>query len=437
VIAALSAALGLGAFLIFEVLLHVARATTPVGGALHQVLHHWASGKPGSWILLALLAAALSYPLRALLALRRRDDAASTTASELRILATLGAASTLLVASSAILRVLAAGVGTPDEDAPAFAARIDPQMAAWSFLGAGLPLLAVVWAVVGVGWARRESSQIAARIVTIVSGALVVLVTSASLLRWWLALADVKHDDEWMMPGRRYELIVSAGDPLDHGRNMLIFVAATAAVALVVAARRGRSNPGRSRETIGGASLFALGLVAFALTRGAAYDALHPLPYWGDGINSWLDDAAVAALPRGDTCILGARDFPRLELSRDGRGSFNGSSWRDLATLTKELDSLKARWIAVQPGKRFPGRFEAAIPADVAMEVVSPAFAAARAAGYDTFDLIEASPRRTYMTRTLGEITYRPRVCHVVVEPPAELPHQGTWGDFARSLSGS
>jgi hypothetical protein len=437
VIAALSAALGLGAFLIFEVLLHVARATTPVGGALHQVLHHWASGKPGSWILLALLAAALSYPLRALLALRRRDDAASATASELRILATLGAASTLVVVSGAMLRVYAAGVRALGEDALAVAVRLEQQMAAWSFLGTALSLLAVLWAVVGIGWARRESSRSAARIVTIVGSSALVLITSLALLEWWFTVANITYNEEWTMPGRRHETIVSTGDPLIHGRNALIGVAAIAAVALLVAARRGRSGRGAAREMIAGASLFALGLGAFALTRDQAYDALHPLPYWGDGVNSWLDDAAVASLPHGDTCVFGVEDFPNLALTRDGRGSFNGSPWRDVAELTKLLESLKALWIQVQPGKRFPGRFEAAIPADVAMEVVSPAFAAARAAGYDTFDLIEASPRRTYMTRTLGEITYRPRVCHVVVEPPAELPHQGTWGDFARSLSGS
>jgi hypothetical protein len=436
--ALLAAAIGLGALLIAGELIHVLR--DKIGGPLYHLdgrLREWTGDRPGGSIALGLLAAASSYAVRALLALRRQDDPLTAIARELRILATGGAASSVAFLATVIGSVQAQRMVAPTEILTRVlfsAGRIEHELVMWSITGAGLLLLTAIWGLVGVTWARRGSSRSALPIVTLAGLAAIVGVAGTSLLRWILAIPDISHDTEWMQSSRRYELILDTGESLIQGRKILIFVAALAAVGVLFAARRARPRPAVRREISAAAGLFAAGLAAFALTRGAAHDALHPLPFWDGSAAGWLDDDTVAALPPGEKCTLGLQDQPSIVGGEDGRFRLNSAPPQDPAELQEKLESSKALWLQVQPGKRFEGRLEAVIPAHASIAVVAPIVAAARAAGYAGLDVIEALPRRTYVTRTLGEISYRPRVCHVPIKADVELPRQGTWGDFVRSL---
>lgn len=431
---AVTAVLGLVALLSADVVLEVLRGLGAPVRQLHYLLRGWTKHGPAAWISLGLLAAALSSAARAAIALRRHDDPEGAMARELRILAVSGAISTAAFVATAMGSVqITRDVGAT-ENMYFSAYRTEHEVMLWSITGAGLLLLAVLWGVVGVVSARRESAGSAARIVTIAGLASVVSVAAASVLRWWAAIPSISNDTEWMIPSRRYELILGTGDSLVQGRCALIVVAAIAAVGIVIASRRPRASA--PRETILAAGLFAVGLAAFALTRAAAHDALHPLPYWEGSASGWLEDATVAALPVNGTesCVPGAQDQPLLELSSNGRIRFQMSGWQEVVELQKSLESMRALWQQIQPGKRFVGRIEVVIPASTPIDRVAPAVLAARAAGFAGLDVIEALPGRTYVTRTLGEISYRPRVCYVPIALDVELPRQGTWGDFARSL---
>jgi hypothetical protein len=399
---------------------------------LHSLVRQWTKHGPAAWISLGLMAAALSSAARAAHALRRRDDPPNATARELRILAVSGAVSTAAFVATAIGSVQITRDGGATENMYFSAYRTEHEVVMWSMTGAGLLLLALLWGVVGVASARRESAGSAARIVTILGLASVVSVAAASLLRWWAAIPSINNDTEWMVPSRRYELILGTGDALVQGRLALIVVAAIAAVGVLLASRRPR--PAASRETIAAAGLFVVGLVAFALTRAAAHDALHPLPYWDGSAAGWLDDAVVASLPPGEKCALGLQDQPTIVLTDDGRVRFNGSLPQGPIELQETLKKQRDLWLQVQPHKQFQGRLEAVFAADGLIVLVAPIIEAARAAGYAGIDVIEAMPRRTYVTRTLGEISYRPRVCYVPISLDVALPRQGTWGDFARTL---
>ncbi len=287
--------------------------------------------------------------------------------------------------------------------------------------------------------ARRGPREAAARIPWVVALASIASVIEVALLHYAGELR-ASFTTEWIAPVARHRILVEAGAPLDQGRSALLVAAGVAAAMILILARGERWKPAPPRTLIASAGIFVLGLAAFALTRGAAHDARAPLPFIDGEISSWLGlgGFSVTELPPGQRCTPGVPDHPTIEVSgrgphgrlaRVGRAEVASS-----AELRGALESRKQLWSQLNPGKQFPGHFEAMIPAEAPMDEVAPFLAAARAAGYLVFDVIEAMPRQTYMTRTRGEITYEPRLCHVPIQSGLELPRQGTWGDFARSL---
>jgi hypothetical protein len=436
VIALVAAAIGLGALLFVEAALHLAHGFTHAMDALRGILREWTRCSAESWIVLGLLSAALSYPARALLALRRRDPRTTAIAGELRVLAALGATSSALLVSTAMGWIYAGRGPEPSEplnNAMFVAARLARELTMWSILGAGLVLLAALWGLVSVTWARRESRGSAARIVTIAGLVAAVLATGASLLAWWITVTDATFNAEWMDPEHRYELTVRTGDPLVQGRWVLLAVAAVAAAAILIAARREQRSSPSSRELKAGAGLFALGLLTFALTRSADHDARHPVPLWQPTGITPFSDARAASLPKGEQCLVLAEEAPRVELV-DGTWLVDGVRAPTAAALADLLAAKKKLWTQVSPRKSFPGLVLASIPADAPMSLVRLYLQAARDVGYPELSVLETRPPRAFVTRTLGELAYRPRLCVVRVSQADALPTTGTWGDWARSL---
>jgi hypothetical protein len=410
----------------------------PLGGLFEM----WSGGPGGWWILVGLLAIAWSYPVRALLARRREDDATPERAGDLRILATLGAASSVGFVLFALVMVDAARRTQPAPNAKVDLSNLirrAGESAGWTLVGSGLLVLVALWSAAVVLDARREPREAAAKIPWVVALASIASVTGIALLRFDGELSAT-FTTEWSPPLARYRNLVEAGAPLNQGRSALLVAAGIAAAMILILARRERQRPAPARSLIASAGLFALGLAAFAITRGTAHDAQAPLPFL-DGavsIEPELGGYAITELPPGQRCTPGVPEHPTLEVTHRGPhgrlARVGGGEVVRIGELPGALESHKQLWTQVNPGKQFPGHLEAMIPAEAPMDEVAPLLAAARAAGYVDFDVIEMMPQQTYVTRTRGEIIYRPRLCHVPIKSGLELPRQGTWGDFARSL---
>jgi hypothetical protein len=410
----------------------------PVGSALAM----WSDGPLGWKLLVGLLAIACSYPVRALLARRRQDDARPERAGELRILAMLCATSSVGFVLFALVLIDAARKSRPPPNAKVdFSSwiRLEGEIAGWTLVGSGLLVLAALWSAAVILDARREPREAAAKIPWVVALASIASVIGVALLHYAGELRP-SLTTEWIAPVARHRILVEAGAPLNQGRSALLVAAGVAAAMILILARGQRRRPAPPRSLIASAGLFALGLAAFALTRDAAHDAQAPLPFLDGAISGWLgfEGFTVTQFPPGQRCTPGIPDHPTIEVSgRGARSRFARVSRAEVASsaeLQGVLEGRKQLWSQLNPGKQFPGHFEAMIPAEAPMDEVAPFLAAARAAGYVVFDVVEALPQQTYMTRTRGEITYEPRLCHVPIESGVELPRQGTWGDFARSL---
>lgn len=410
---------------------------------LGSLFEMWSNGPSGWRILVGLLVIACMYPVRAILARRREDDATPERAGDLRILATLGAASSVGFVLFALVMIDAARRTQPQLNAKVdFSGLIRRagESAGWSLIGSGLLVLAALWSAVVVLDARREPREAAAKIPWVIALASIAGITGVALLRYEGELR-ASFTTEWIPAHARHRLLVEAGASLNQGRTALLFAASIAAAVILILARGERQRPAPPRSLIASAEIFALGLTAFALTRSAAHDARAPLPFLDGALSSQLglDEDAFTALPPGQRCTPGLPEHPTIEVSALGPhgrlARVGGAEVMSSAELPRALENRKQLWIQLNPGKPFPGHFEALIPAEAPMDEVAPFLAAARAVGYAEFDVIEVMPQQTYMTRTRGEITYQPRLCHVPIKSDLELPRQGTWGDFARSLS--
>jgi hypothetical protein len=237
------------------------------------------------WILLGLLATTCAYPLRALFGLRRRNDAATPRAGELRRLTQLGAASSVGMMGIALLTIQGSRALLPDPrqkvDLTSLL-RLQGESAGWTLVGVGLVILAALWGAVGLLQARREPREAAPKIAATVAIAAIVSVLGASLIRFGAELnAEFTQParNAEMAPSARHQELVARGDPLLQGRSALLFVAAIGAAGIVIAARRRPGSPPLPQHLGASVGLFAIGLAAFALTRGVAHDAHHPPPF--------------------------------------------------------------------------------------------------------------------------------------------------------------
>lgn len=439
--ALVAAALGNGAMGLAAAAVKAAHGL-PLRQPLGSVLEMWSDGPLGWRIVIGLLAIACSYPVRALLARRRQDDARPERAADPRILATLGAASSVGFVLYALVLIDAARRTQPPPNAKVDLSswiRLAGEIAGWTLVGSALLVLAALWGAAVILDARRVPREAAATIPGVVALASIASVIGVALLHYAGELC-ASLTTEWIPPLARHRNLVEAGAPLIQGRSALLITAGIAAAMILILARGERRRPAPARSLIASAGLFVLGLAAFALTRSAAHDARAPLPFLDGEISGWrgFEGFAVTQFPLGQRCTPGIPDRPTIEVSGSGaRGRVARVGRAEVvssAELPGALESRKQLWSQLNPGKQFPGHFEAMIPAEAPMDEVAPFLAAARAAGYVVFDVVEAMPRQTYMTRTRGEITYQPRLCHVPIKSGLELPRQGTWGDFARSL---
>jgi hypothetical protein len=228
----------------------------------------------------------------------------------------------------------------------------------------------------------------------------------------------------------RYGDFTEHGAPLAAVKPWLLAAAAAGTVVIVALARRGGAVPDRMTLAACG-GIFAAGLLAFALTRAEAHDAAHPPPLWDPLRVAPFDEEVTAVLPlmsarSGDAC-----EAMTIELHREG-WMIDGVLAPTPEAVTEAFAARRKLWDRVQPNKRFPGVVAAAIPPDTTMRTARPMIEAALRAGYGEVRALGRIPRRSWPTRTLGDLAYRPRLGCVTL--PATLPEDGTWGELlARS----
>jgi hypothetical protein len=392
------------------------------------LLLNLARGVLGSWLrhdhsglaMAVLLAIALSYPLRAVGALRGGEDDA------IRPLAVLGAVAGTATAFTVVLRVaslraeaFAALDASPYRTLGAF----EGEVTTLAIAGAGALLLVLLWGAVGGAVARRRGGGPFALAAVIGAAVLGGLTASAVARSAWASLAysDPCADPE-VGAQLRYAAFTEHGAPLVDARAWLLAVAVAASVALIVLARRAPTPLPGKRAFAAPTALLLAGLAAFAGTRAAAHDADHPPPLWRLSEQTMPDGTPAALRCRTDVC-----DAPTLAL--DARGfSFHGAPVASTAELALRLDAMRGFWQQVQPGKRFPGVLLASFPPDAPMESVAPMLATARAAGYPVISVLRDLPTARWPTRTLGELAYSVRVCCTPLPAAMELPERGAWG---------
>lgn len=414
------------------------------GRVMHSIFREWWRYGPANWAILAMLVVAASYPVRALLLLRRREDTPPPGSATLGLLATLGSATsaTSVLMTVGVVHLVRRAIHLEQAKPTVFYVfrfqflsfqlfRFQREVAPWALTGGGLVILAALWAVVGVIATRRRRIHAAAPLLPL---AAVVGLVGASLVRHWAEIATLSW--EWMPPADRYRNIVATGAPLSQGGIALVVVAALAAAAILILTRRDRLARIAPRDLRASASVLALGLSAFVLTRGVAHDARHPLPLWEPDGGEQVPWSYVNTLPPGEHCQLDFRDAPTLRLD-ESEWTVDGVRYGGPAIdgFRKHLVNWRELWKQVNPNRSFPGILAAAIPAGLPMSRVRPFIEAAREAGYPQLDLLEGLPERTFATRTMGVLEYSPRLCFVTANANAPVPATGPLGEWASELA--
>ncbi len=423
---AVAVALALGVMAAATTATHVGRWMGP---------RWWADG--AAIVLTGALGLALSMPVRAIAAIRRRDGAVPVLP-----LVGLGVAAAGVVGLCAWWRVGAARSAIVAQiEAPTWRVGEHFTDEIWTLLiaGAGLWLMALLWGVAGVVWARRRVRG-SVVVATIAAGVAVAAVVAEGIVRSAVGFIGYREGCGGG-PGMiryRYESFAEAGAPIVSMRGLVLLAAGIASVAILGLAWLDRRRPSLPRGAPRAAgALFAAGLAAFASTRGVAHDAGHPPPLLELDAGLYLQVPAgrAAALPPAGACDRDVVDGPLMSLEADGRWQVDGMRMSDIAEVAAILSAKRGLWMQIQPDRPFPGLLQAAIPAATPLAEVAPVVEIARGAGFTSIAALEVLPAQTWPTRTLGDLAYLPRGCWVKIDIDRRLPREGTWGQLVRAAA--
>jgi hypothetical protein len=232
----------------------------------------------------------------------------------------------------------------------------------------------------------------------------------------------------------RYQWMLAMFDVLGTARwgVLAVGMAAMAAALLVVILRRSAPRPVSRGARYAAIASLGIGVVAFVATRAVAADSRHPLPLWLADIE-W---PMAKSLPLANNDGVAAGDVsPVVHIDR--KTTLDGVPFDDPGELTRDLAGKLELRKRLWSGREPPGIVVFAVAPQTPMARVAPLVPAARAAGYRTVAVAKSLPRRTFETRTLGTVTYRPRVCALRYPLDGLWPTEGSWDDFARTLSSS
>ena len=224
---------------------------------------------------------------------------------------------------------------------------------------------------------------------------------------------------------------------LADARPHVVAVAAIGWVAGAWASRdSGERRFGRG-AALGAVALLALGLAAFAATRGMAHDAHHPIPsdrleHLGCPVTA-LDAQSLPVVARGEPLVEGS--FVEL---RQGEALLDGapSTLRSPADLDERLRRRRDLWLQVtrRPASEMLP-VEVVAPALLGTEDIATWLRAIEAHLDRGLVLVAVEPERRFSTHTLGELAGTPHCGGIPVRLDPEgraLTSYPTWGDLVR-----
>jgi hypothetical protein len=316
--------------------------------------------------------------------------------------------------------------------------RPDPSAVTWPSLdlaraavaehagaGTALLLVPVLATAAAVTWARA-SRDVSGR--WLAAGFLASLAVPA----WLVAFASFAATravlylpfDE-VGPQHRYDSVLSAAASLDAMRSWLVAVGGAGALVAVVlaaiAARRGDRLPSKVRLAC--LALGAVGLLAYARTRGAAEDAAHPLSFEEPAPPPGLDPDRLPLVRRDCAPVDGVF----VSVSSDGARSVFGVPTSDVG---ERLRAQRSLWMSVHPRRAFVVAVVIAAPADTLARGPLDVAAIAREAGYADVVAATARPIAAVPSRTLGPIARPTRLCAGSIVGDA-----GTWDRWGEHVA--
>lgn len=181
----------------------------------------------------------------------------------------------------------------------------------------------------------------------------------------------------------------------------IVATAAVTALSVVLFARRRTRVPLGRRATVGAGVVFVLGALAFAGTRGHAYDRSHrvslrtgtaPLVSELPRVPDWIDAASCAPL------VLA----PIIELTDAEHAWIDGRAGGSIR-MRQDLETLRRNYAILHPGEAFPGIAVVAAPRDMSARLFHRWLSEIRAAGYSSVQVAFVT-HEPVVTSTRGEV---------------------------------
>ncbi len=271
-------------------------------------------------------------------------------------------------------------------------------------VGAGAALAAALWGTAAFIWARRRGAG-PATLVAVAASALSALLAAEGLVRTAagaLALHEGCYSGGPAEPELRLLLLDAVNAPLAPLRLAVMIAAALGTALILALARREPARRLAPHALLLPAGVFAVGVVAAALSRGLGHDVRHPPPLWRD--------APVAAssgwIPAVDACPPERALFNAPEVRRrdDGTWLVDGARADDARGAVEVLRRKRDLWKQVQPKSPFPGVVYVHAGADASAAEIAPFVVAAREAGYPHIQGVQRLPAKHWPTHTLGDL---------------------------------
>lgn len=279
--------------------------------------------------------------------------------------------------------------------------------------GAAVMCVPLVAASIATSLARARVDR--ARVVALVG--MIALPVWATAIAIWRVRFEGRSECDL---GVRYDETLEAFAPLDAFRPWILLVAGIVTALAMLAVLRSARRASMTMR-LAGLAVYALGSLAWVVTRERAADAARPIAL--EEAFAW--DGLRAPLPsvNGPACVW--RDAIVITVE-GGVTTIDGMATTDVAASLRDRQFL---WKQVNPGRGFDPTVAIAAPTSARATDVLRVVSAVRTAGVRRVFALAAAPRQVVETATMGPLERSQRVCLVSF---TEDDARGVWGDRMR-----
>jgi hypothetical protein len=234
--------------------------------------------------------------------------------------------------------------------------------------------------------------------------------------------------DGWGFDARaRYDQFVESFGlaHVERGKTAVLTMAVLATLCVLLLTSGPLRHAPPLRTLYGGVSLAIAGGLVWALTRGLAYDARHPLPFSEGGF-----PRDSMGIPPGERCAP-PTDAPTFVWGSNG--VYFDEFRLSAGDATRALETKRELFNQTRPGRPFPDVIAFAVPQQTPTTLVVPFATAVRDAGISGIEVLLARRRPSVTTRTLGTIDRPSELCAVTIRADEAMTER-TWGELAAHL---